>query len=69
MHFPPNTLTFMVSPCRMVSPGVARTPAPHCVATGTRSYFWGLLTLCFTEKSIKKCDHESADRQTHAVPC
>jgi len=32
---------------------------------GTRSYFWGLLPLCyFWRKSIKKCDRESADRRT-----
>jgi len=32
----------------------------------TRSYFWGLLPLYhFRRKSIKKCDHESAHRQTH----
>jgi len=31
----------------------------------TRSYFWGLLTLChFWRRSIKKCDCESADEQT-----
>ena len=30
------------------------------------SYFWGLLPLChFLWKSIKKCDRESADRQTN----
>jgi len=39
--------------------------------TGFRSYFWGLLLQChFWRKSIKKCDRESAhrqtDRQTHA---
>jgi len=32
----------------------------------TRSYFWRLLPLChFWQKSIKKCDRESADRHTH----
>jgi len=36
-----------------------------CSPQRTRSYVWGLLSLChFWRKSIKKCDRESADRQT-----
>jgi len=34
----------------------------------TSSYFWRLLPLChFWQKWIKKCDHESADRQTDTL--
>ena len=58
--------TFWPKMARVFGGGTGRGDA-MLIPQLTRSYFWGLLPLChFWRKSIKKCDRESADRQTDA---